>query len=384
MTQLYPGILDPRTLTRQVWDVGTARQIPGVGRSLDLIGGLMSQMPLDQYAGIMPLERPRLLDDPDLDHVRPLFVSLQVEDYLLHGNAAHLVTARDRNGWPAAVRWYPAHQWHCALEDGRERWWLNGTEVDRDDVVHVPNGADPMAPQRGVGLIERYVRTLDRVALQEARERADVMGGNVPSVAITVPQTDPDESDLDAAAAKFESKFGGPGRRPIMLPNGTEITPLAWNPNEAEAVAARQLSLVDVANIFNLDGYWLGAPASSHTYRTPGVLFLVMVRTTLNRIIAPFEATWSKAWLPRGRNVRFQVEAVMGDDLPTTIKAVVEATGGPVMTPDEGRGVLKLAPIEGGDQLRGPAAAVPAGDTPTDPDPADVVDAAETEIEETP
>ena len=145
------SLLDPKTLTRQVWDVGTARQIPGVGRALDLIGGLCSQMPLDQYAGIMPLERPRLLDNPDLDHVRPLFVSLQVEDYLVHGNAAHLVTARKRDGWPAAVRWFPASSWHVAVEGGRKRWWLNGQELDPADVVHVQNGADPLAPHRGSG-----------------------------------------------------------------------------------------------------------------------------------------------------------------------------------------------------------------------------------------
>jgi len=376
MTALYPSLLDPKTLTRQVWDVNTARQIPGVGRALDLIGGLGSQMPLDMFAGIMPLERPRLLEDPDLEYVRPLFVSLQLEDYLVHGNAAHLVTARGRDGWPAACRWYPASSWHVAVESGRRRWWLNGREVDTDDVVHVPNGADPLAPYRGVGLIERFARSLDRVALQEARERSDTMGGNVPSVAVTVPQTDPDEDELDAAAKKWEEKFQGPGRRPVILPNGTVVTPLGWSPNDAEATKARQASLTDVANMFNLDGYWLGAPASSHTYRTPGVLFLVMVRTTLNRIVVPFEETWSKYWLPRGRKVRFDRSAIESDDLKTIVDMLVKATGGPVMTVNEGRTVLKLAPVEGGNELR-TAAAEPEPDPP-EQDPEDENDPEET------
>lgn len=373
MSQLYPAVLDPKTLTRQVWDANTARQIPGVGRALDLISGLISQMPLDEYAGIMPMPRPRLLENPDLDHVRPLFVSLQVEDYLLHGNAAHLVTARGRDGWPAAVRWYPAHCWHVVEDAGRERWWLNGRELDPDDVVHVQNGADPLAPQRGVGVVERYIRTLDRVATQEERERQDTAGGNVPSIAVIAPQSDMSEDELDEAAAKWEEKFQGPGRKPGIFPAGTTVTPLAWSPNDAQASALRQLALTDTANMFNLDGYWLGAPASSHTYRTPGILFLVMVRTTLNRILAPFEETWSLKWLPRGRKVTFDRAAIQGDELKTTVATLVQATGRPVMTLNEGRAVLKLAPVEGGDELL-PAAAAEPDPEPEPEEPADEAD----------
>lgn len=368
MTQLYPAVLDPRTLSRQVWDANTARQIPGVGRSLDLIGGLCSQMPLDEYAGIMPLPRPRLLENPDLDHVRPLFVSLQIEDYLLHGNACHLVTARGRDGWPAAVRWYAAHEWHVVEEDGRRRYWLRGRELDPSDVVHVQNGADPLAPCRGVGVVERFVRTFDRVATQEERERQDTAGGQVPAAAVIAPQSNLTEKEMDEAADAWEKKFKGPGRQVGIFPHGTEVKPLAWSPNDAQATAARQLSLTDVANIFNLDGYWLGAPASSHTYRTPGVLFLVMVRTTLNRILAPFEETWSLKWLPRGRKVTFDRAAIQSDELKTMIETLVKASGRPVMTTNESRAVLRLAPVEGGDEL------LPAAQAEPDPDPTDGVD----------
>ena len=209
--------------------------------------------------------------------------------------------------------------------------------------------------------------------MQEEREREDTAGGQVPSVAVITPQSDMSEAEQDDAATAWAAKFEGPGRRPAILPAGTEVIPLGWSPNDAQATAARQLALTDVANIFNLDGYWLGAPASSHTYRTPGPLFLVLVRVTLNRILAPFEEAWSLAWLPHGRKVRFAREAVLADDLPTTIAAMTKATGGPVMTPNEGRTVLNLAPIDGGDELRA-AVAAPAPDEPTEEPPADDVD----------
>lgn len=366
------SIIEPRTLTRQVWDVNTARQIPGVGRALDLIGGLISPLELDAFRGITPLERPRLLDDPDLDHVRSLFVRLQLDDWQLHGNAAHLVTVRGFDGWPAAGRWYPAQAWHTVYEDGRRRYWLYGREVNSGDVVHVQNGADPLNPARGVGVVERYVRTLDRVALEEERERTDLTDGSVPSVAVIAPDNDDSsEEELDEAAEKWEEKFRGPGRRPAILPGGTKVVPLAWSPTDAQMVEARKASLTDVANMFNLDGYWLGAAASSHTYRTPGPMFVTLLRTTLEGILAPFEDTWSKFWLPRGQRVTFNRSKLTMDDFATEVATLVKGSGKPVMTRNEARTRLRMAPVDGGDEFAEDWAAKPAEpDTPPVDEPA--------------
>lgn len=372
MTQLYPAMLDPKTLTRQVWDANTARRIPGVGRALDLICGLMSSMPLDRYSGIMPLERPRLLTQPDLDLDLATFIAVQVEDFLLHGNAAHLVTARYAGGpfagWPAAGKWFPASQWYKTVERGRPLWWLNGREVDPDDVVHVQNGANPLMPWIGQGVVEKYLGTLDRIALQEERERQDTAGGQVPSVAVITPQSEPTEDELDEAAEKWESKFRGPGRRPAILPNGTQVVPLGWSPNDAQATEARKLGLQDTANMFNLDGNWLGAPNGSHNYKSPGPLFLTLVRTTLGRILAPFQQTWSQEWLPRGQEVRFDREAIEADDLASLVGTLTKATGRPVMTLNEARTRLKLAPIDGGDEIAPTAAPEPPPDDDQGPD----------------
>lgn len=372
MTQIYPPVLDPKTLTRQVWDADTARRIPGMGRALDLISGLVAQMPLDVFAGITPLERPRFLDEPDLEYVLPTFLELHVVDYLLHGNAVHLVTARGADGWPAAVRWYPAQDWLAMFDpkSGRRRYWLRGREVSADDVVHVQNGADTMNTARGVGVVERYLRTLDKAGLQEERERTDLAGGYVPSVAVIAPDGgDETEDELDEAASSWEAKFSGPGRRAAMLPHGTSVVPLAWSPSDAQMVAARQLTLTDVGNIMNLDGYWLGAPASSHTYRTPGAMFLVLLRTTVNRILAPFEAKWSQRWVVRGKRVSFARDVVLGDDLKTTIDTLVKATGGAVMTRNEGRARLALPGVDGGDEFGAAPVAEPDPAPAPDDDP---------------
>lgn len=375
MSQLFPPVLDPRTLQRQVWNTDTARRIPGVGRALAVTAGLASVMSLDAFRGIDPLPRPRILEQPDLQLARSTFVRMSLEDYLLEGNAASYVTARFENGWPAAVSWYPAHEWHAMIDPrtGRRRYWLRGREVNPDDVVHVQNGADPLNPARGVGVVEQYVRSLDRVALQEERERTDISEGQVPSIAVVAPaSSDASEEDLDEAAVKWEEKFQAPGRKPVFLPDGTKVLPLSWSPSDAESQAARKASLQDVANMFNVDGYYLGAPASSHTYRTPGLMFTVHVRLTLNPLLAPFEDVWSMSWLPRGQRVTFAREEVQEDDLGTLVGTLTKASGGPVMLLNEARSRLKLAPVPGGDEMRSAAAPEePAPESDDQDDPAD-------------
>lgn len=378
MSSIYPGVIEPRTLQRQVWDVGTAQSIPGVGRALGVIGGMLAMMAgegLDLVRGIERLPRPRFLEQPDLEHVLPLFVRLQVEDYLLHGNACHLVTARDRDGWPAAVRWFPASAWSVQPGDGTRQYLLYGREVNRYDVVHVPNGADPLNPHRGMGVVERYLRTLDRIGLQEASERENLYGGSVPSVAVILPpDEDATDEELDDVADEWVDRFGGRERRPAFLPHGTTVTPLAWSPDDQQAADMRQLALTDTANIFNLDGWWLGAKASSHTYRSPGPMFLTLLRTTLEPILAPFESTWSQRWVPRGKRVTFPRQRALSDDLATTINALTKATGGPIMSTDEARTRIDLGPVPGGDQVRPPTTGQPADPADVDPDAGDTTE----------
>lgn len=368
-SQLWPP--DPSTLQlpRQVWDVATARTLPGVGRALSLYGGLIAQMPLDDYRGIQPQPRPRLLEQPDLELARSTYVTVAVEEYLLHGNTASLVTARDAEGWPAAVRWFPVHQWTIGKrKDDRREYRLNQKLVDPEDVVHVQRGADPNAPHRGVGVVEQHVRSLNRAGLQEEYERQGLSGGGVPSVAVIAPQRDMTENEADTAADKWESKFSGGVRRPAILPNGTQVVPLSWNPHDQEMTEARKLTLTDLANIFNLDPYWLGAPGSSHTYRSPGPMYLTLLRTSLNPVMTPFEDTWSMKWLPRGRRVTFDRKAILADDLPTTIRTMRDAVDGGLWTLNQALAYMGMPPVEGGDELRDPTPAPPPAPEP-EPEP---------------
>jgi HK97 family phage portal protein len=350
--QIWPPVVDPATLTRQVWDVETARKLPGVGRALQLYGGLISQCPLDQYRGDVLLNpRPPVLQLPDANlRSRATFVRVHVEDYLLHGNAVHLVTARDGNNAVRGARWFPAHMWFVAdpasTPDGGIDYYLNGRKVPRDDVVHVQRGAAEGQPWRGVGVVEEHLKTLNRVGLEEAAESQNLTGGGVPSVAVIAPQPTMSETEAEAAKDKWEEKFSGPGRRPAILPNGTQVVPLGWKPMEGEMVEARKMSLTDQANAFNLDPYWLGGQSSSYTYKSPGPMFLALLRISLNPVMTDLEDVWSLSWLPpSGRSVKFDRLQLTRDDFATEVTTGVAAVEAGLITAEEWR-VRQGLPVE--------------------------------------
>ena len=342
-----PSWVDPSTLSRQVWDAETARSIPGVGRALGIYG--MAQACALQHARSVPgepgnsrdeLGLTRFLQRPDPDMALPTFIGVNLDDWLLHGNACHLVTAVKSDGFPAAVRWFPAHRWGITDKgDGQPQYLLDGNELDRDRVVHVRRGADPSFEHRGVGVVEQFVATLNQAGLERAAQSENLSNRGMPNVVITQPAgSEFVQATADEVATKWEERFGTQTGKPGVFPAGTEIKPLSWTPHDQQLVMARGMTLKDVANAFNLDPYWLGAEGSSHTYRSPQPMFLTLLRTSLNPMLKTFEDEWSYRWLPYGRGVMFDRLELLRDDLNTMVATFAKSTSKPLFPdPNEPR-----------------------------------------------
>jgi hypothetical protein len=328
-----------------VYDAATALRIPSVSRATQLYSGLIKQCAMDAFRGIDPLPRPRLLDAPDPDEARSWFVGVQVEDYLWHGNAIHLVTSRSVDGWPLSVMWVPAAWvtilWHPG--EPRHRYMVGEKELPFEDVIHVRRSSDRRLPVRGVGVVEQHLTTLDRAAMEEDYERNSLSGSGVPSVAVVTPNPSLSQDEADEGKAVWMDKFYGPVREPAILPYGTTVIPLGWSPADSQMIEARKMTLLDIANAFNLDGYWLGAPTTSLTYRSPGPLYLMLLRSSLEPVLSDFEGVWSRAWLPRGQAVRFDRLQLTRDDFLSTLPVLSDAVGEPVLTLEEARQYLGLA-----------------------------------------
>jgi HK97 family phage portal protein len=350
------------TVGLYVYDTQSARRVPGVARCIQLYGGMCKQMELDVYRGADKLPTPRLVDRPDPLRGRPWFVQVSVEDYLLNGNALSLVTTRGADGWPTSVQWLPAQSvyitWTPYDPDTGIQYFYYGTPLPIEDVIHVRRGADRYFPVRGVGVVEEFLSTLDRVAMEEEYERSALGAGAVPSVAIIAPGT---LSPEVAAEAKQDwlTNYGGPGRVPAILPNGTQVVPLAWSPSDTQLTEARHMSLIDVANAFNVDGFWLSAPVAGMTYKTANPQYQSFLRTSLEPVLSDFESEWSYSWLPRGQTVQFDRTALVREDMATTAVAAIGLYRAGIINLEESRQMIGQAIVpEVGDTPEPPAAPV--------------------------
>jgi HK97 family phage portal protein len=343
-----------------VWDATSARQIPAVARCLQIYSGLVRQMKMDAYRAEIKLPRPRILDRPDPLNAGSWFVGISIEDYLLSGNAVSIVTSRGVDGWPLTVAYLPINYVYIVWIPGQPipDYYFYGVPLPAEDIIHVKRGADRwFGAVRGVGIVEEALGTLDRVAMEEVYESATLAGSAVPSVAIIAPQATLTQDVADEAAGNWEVKYGGPNRRPAVLPNGTQVIPLAWSPTDTQLIEARHMSLIDTANLFNLDGYWLGAPVAGMTYKTATPQYQQVLRTSLEPVLADFEDVWSYAWLPRGQDVRFDRNQLLSDDLTVTSNAMVATYNAGILTLDEARAGMNLPPT---DEDTGPPTPPPA------------------------
>lgn len=346
------------------YDAMSALRVPAVTRATQLYAGLIKQCPMDAFRGIQVLERPRLLDRPDPTDTRSRFVALQVEDYLWHGNALSLITRRNAEGWPAAVSWLPA-SWTSVTwtpGDARPKYWVGGRELPYDDVVHVRRSADRFNPSRGIGVIEQHAGTIDRMALEEEYERASLLSSGVPSVVIIAPNPDLSQEAADDGKAKWLEKYGGPVREPAILPYGTTVQALGWSPEDSQMIEARQMSLIDVANAFNLDAYWLNGQAQGLTYKSVAPLYVALLRTSLESVLVDLEQTWADRWLPAGQSVRFDRLQLTRDDFATTITTLSEAIAAGIFTTEQAWQYLGLgAGIAPPASILSPVATTPEG-----------------------
>jgi hypothetical protein len=102
------------------------------------------------------------------------------------------------------------------------------------------------------------------------------------------------------------------------------------------------MTLLDVANLFNLDGYWLGSPVAGMTYKTAAPQYQQILRTSIEPVIVDFEDEWSYKWLPRGQNVAFDRNKLLADDFPTMAIAVSTLITAGVITPEQGYALMGL------------------------------------------
>ena len=235
--------------------------------------------------------------------------------------------------------------------------------VDQDFVLHVP----------GIGFdgywspspITYYAKEALGLALA-SQQFSGVMfrDGAKPAGAISFPP----EANEEAVerTKKLVAKYKGVSGAGAILPLvGAEWKTISFTAQEAELIQSRTFSIEDISRVWGVPLHLINASQKTTSWGT-GMQeqTLAFMRYTLGPHMVRVERELNRKLFrndERGRlRVRHNAHALMRGTPAQQIEMLELATGGPIMTTNEGRADVGLPPIDGGDTLREPRGASPA------------------------
>lgn len=202
----------------------------------------------------------------------------------------------------------------------------------------------------------------DRAADRMFRSGARVAGMVTPDDDLELDEANEARRQIDNATAGVENTG-----KIALFNRKLTFTPWMLSAADAQFLQSRQHSVEEMARWTGVPPHLLMQTAKATSWgsglaeQNEG-----LSRYTLNGWTARLEPHYSRL-LPRPRRVEFDYFNLTRPTFAELVHLMIEATGGPVYTSNEGRSVLGLAPVPGGDELTAPAA--PAADTAPDDEP---------------
>jgi HK97 family phage portal protein len=337
----------------------TFGQIPAVARATSLIvDTLAASCPWHVYRGDTErLATPdwiadpqalrldgRVVDPADVHETRiarPDFWGQWILSAVWRGDGFVYAPTRDAYGAPKPPLWV-LHPDDVQLTDGR--YWVGEIELDAGSIMHL-RGDLPLVDGRGMGKLDRFAADLaTSVAVRDYTAQSFAAG--VPAGYLKTSAPKLDQPAADDLKAKWIAAHGG-GRRSIAVLNATtEFHPLTWSPVDLAAVDFSRISMGQVALIFGVPAYLLGAPTDANTYANVENRMLELYQLTLLPWIGKIEAVLD-AQLPRGTESRIEVDGLLRADVRTRFDTYKIATEQGILTVDEIRALEARPPLGG-------------------------------------
>jgi len=334
--------------------------LPAVWRARMLISQSIGGMPLLAWKGTVPVSpTPQLLTQPNPNEALDNTVAAWVCDLLDHGNAFGVVTRRDSEGRATDIAPVPATEVEVRRdpESGAVQYRLRGGYRlwDASEVFHAKGTQRPGA-LRGMGVLESGLSSFARMHA-EADYAAQAFTSGTPGGLLKVKDPDlrpgdpGDPPGFDTAAGiKQAWKASIASGDVAVISELVDFQPLSWTPTDAQMVEARQMSLIDVANLYNVDPYWVASSQVSMPYQNIQQSAMQLFRFTLQFWARVLEGQFSR-FLPRGTVARFNRDSLLSEDEATRADTNVKLIAAGVRTVDEVRASEGLPPLGDGAPL---------------------------------
>lgn len=350
-TSPLPGVIPPARPVHGLLDTRTAKGISSVYRSIAIISGSLSQLPLDLYRGGDNLELPSLLKKPDVRMTRTEFLALTTGSLATWGNAywrlhrgaesptEPVSTIEVLNPELVRVEW----------KNGRKVFHYGTTKFADWQVKHLminPDFEPGSNMVMGYGPIQ-----VNRVELQGILDMQRYisnffLNNGVPTGVLT---TDFELTPEIATAIRnrwYEvDAFGGIQ----ILPNGLKFQAISLNPEQTQYVMAAQKAVTDVARMFGIPANLLLAEVNgtSTTYSNVQDNSRVFIDHTLMTYAKAIEGAFTEV-LPRGQEVKFNFGAFLRGSTKERYETHRIGIEAGFLTVNEARELEDRKPLEGG------------------------------------
>lgn len=374
---LYPFLVDPPPIPpAHPATEPEAMGLPAFGRAVELLANAAASTgwyarrtnPTTGLIERVP-EQPSILTDPYPVTTPWNYKWAAINDLVLYGNHFALYGDLDwrtgRPGWliplPADEVWIMTHQAY----PGWYAWSYAGIQFDVDELLHVSAGYRS-GEVLGLGVLEQYGVWLGGVTAAEDYSRDTFAAGALPPAVLTSRQVQ-NQDDADVLKAKWRDLVHK--REPVVLPDGTNLTPVVGNAEQQQLVEARTWNAQQVANAVGVPGWKLGLDGPSMTYQNIVDADVDWIRDSVDRWARPLTAAITKWLLPSGTEATWDYAGRVSSDQRTTADLLTKYTGAGIYTIDEARAVLEKPPL-------------PAEAPHVDPDPNPEEDVDESDVED--
>jgi HK97 family phage portal protein len=295
----------------------------------------------------------RWLDKPNAIQTRAEFWQSGIRQLYEAGNAVGVASRNDRFE-VVSVMWASHYSIYSDKDSGETFYTVSFADGSKDpefaipvrDIMHLRINVDVRDPLRGRSPIVWCAASLSTNSTLSAFLVSYLNNRASPSYALTTDEKINSEQ-IDRLRVKWDeqSKKLGSGGTPI-LSNGLKPVMLGTAPGDALLVDTFNLTVEDISRAFSIPRALLGV---SETAANAENLMRQWVSMGLGAIVEMVEQSIEKLFETDRRDaVEFDSEAMLRMDAESRTNMVAKAVVSGVMSPDEGRAVLGLPPVEGG------------------------------------
>lgn len=328
----------------------TALEVTALMACISLIADSVASLPLRGIRHVgdrtEPVPVPKWIDNSD-EHTQYELIHMIVTSLALHGNAYIYVDRQENTNAPVMLTPLHPTEVQVNIVNRRRYYTTNGIVIDPNNMLHLRWWTPPQAA-KGLSPIEMQRNTIGLALAQARFVNQWYSEGATPSSVLEV-EGDMTTDQAKVLQATWETSHRRK-RRPAVLTNGMKWKPITASAQDMELAESREQTINDIARIFRVPNYMIGARGDSQTYQNNESAGMHFVTYTLLPWLVRIERALS-GLMVAPRELKFDTSAFLRANTTERMRAYQTAIMSGILTPNEARAREGQEPYPGGDEF---------------------------------